>query len=213
MIQSFRSTPAAKPTVVQGELVLREAFDYDSLNTGTVRQIQTAAQRIRHMMKRTLEDLIAVGNDLLAVKETLPHGKFGPWLRVEFGWTERTARNFMTVAQRFGPRTEIISELRIEPTAAYLLASPSAPPEASTAALQRAQRGERITTSVAKEILSSFRRKPERRENASSAELLTGRLWGQLLEVLESFRQQWDTGHVSVLARQLRDFADSLEAK
>lgn len=157
--------------------------------------------------------MIAIGNDLLVVKENLPYGKFGPWLRVEFGWTERTARNFMNVAQRFGPRTEIISELRIEPTAAYLLASPSVPPEASMAALQRAQRGERITAVVAKEILSSFRRKPERRENASSGELLTGRLWGRLLEVLESFRHQWEPRHVSVLARQLRDFADSLEAK
>jgi hypothetical protein len=75
--------------------------------------------------RRTLRNLIAVGNDLLAVKEVLPHGHFGPWLRAEFGWTERAAQHFMTVAQRFGPKSEIISDLRIDPTAAY----PYAPEE------------------------------------------------------------------------------------
>jgi hypothetical protein len=55
MNQCFRSTPAARPTAVKGELVFHESFDYASLNTGVVRQIQRAAQHIRHMMKRTLE--------------------------------------------------------------------------------------------------------------------------------------------------------------
>jgi hypothetical protein len=213
MIQPFRSTLPARQTAEQRELRILESFDYASLDAGVVCQVQIAAQRIRQMVKRTLEDLIAVGNNLLAVREALPYGQFGPWLRAEFGWTERTARNFMIVAQRFGPKAEILSELSIEPTAAYLLAAPSAPQEASVAALERAQRGERITASVAREILNSFRKEPERRESASSVEVPAGRLWRQLLEVLESFRRQWDPRQVSVLARQLRDFADSLEEK
>jgi hypothetical protein len=74
-----------------------------------------------------LEDVIAVGDELLAAKARLPYGRFGPWLQAEFGWTERTARHFMAVAERFGPKAEIISELAIAPTAAYLLAAPSTP--------------------------------------------------------------------------------------
>ncbi len=106
-----------------------------------------------------------------------------------------------------------MSDLTIDLTAAYLLSAPSVPKEASAMALARAQSGERITASVAKEILGSLRSKSERSEQTSSDEWQTGKLWGQLLEVLETFRRQWDPHQVAVLARQLRDFADSLEEK
>jgi hypothetical protein len=211
MTQPFRSTPPAEEAAAQREIVLLNPFDYTPLAAETAQQVQAAAQRIRQLVQRTLEDLIAVGNSLLAVKQTLPYGSFGPWLRAEFGWTERTARNFMTVAQRFGPKTEIISDLQIEPTAAYLLAAPSVPEEASVAALRRAENGERITISVAKEILGSFRRKPRRRERTTPVEWSTEKLLGQVLELLESLRQRWGSRRLAVLARQLRDFADSLE--
>jgi hypothetical protein len=29
------------------------------------------------------------------------HGQFGPWLKAEFGWSEHSAQNFMSVAERF----------------------------------------------------------------------------------------------------------------
>jgi hypothetical protein len=44
-----------------------------------------------------VEDIIEVGNDLQAVKDALPHGQFLPWLKAEFGWSERSAQNFMSV--------------------------------------------------------------------------------------------------------------------
>jgi hypothetical protein len=191
--------------------VLLEPFDYSPLDADVIRRVRTAAERIRQMVKRTLEVLIAVGEELLAVKQALPHGDFGPWLRVEFGWTERTARNFMTVAERFGPKTEIISDLRIDPTAAYLLAAPSAPEEASEAAVKRAEDGERITVAVAKQILDSLRKRQGRPRRTASYELPSPKLLGELLGTLESLRRRWDPRHVSVLARQLREFADSLE--
>jgi hypothetical protein len=40
------------------------------------------------------------------------------------------AQNFMAVAGAFGPKTDIIADLAIQPTAAYLLAAPSVPDEA-----------------------------------------------------------------------------------
>src|SRR5262245_16411051 len=113
------------------ELIVRlPRFDYSCVNGNVAERARSTAERIREGGKRTLEDLIAVGNDLLATKAALPHGQFGPWLEAEFGWTERTARNFMAVAEAFGPKTEIISDLAIAPTAAYLLAAPSTPEEA-----------------------------------------------------------------------------------
>jgi hypothetical protein len=211
MSQPFRPAPVDEPGS-QGVIAFMERLDHAPLDANVIRRVQMAAQRIRQVVKRTLEDLIAVGNELLAVKHELSHGHFGPWLRAEFGWTERTARNFMTVAQRFGPRAEMISDLRIDPTAAYLLAAPSVPEAASEAALQRAEFGERITVAIAREILGTLRNRPPPRSRASSAEQPPGKLLGLLLESLESFRRRWDPPHVSVLARHLREFADSLEA-
>ena len=212
MSRPFRSAPAGE-TASPGEQVILEPFDYTPLGADVAQQVQTVAARIRQLVKRTLEDLIAVGTDLLAVKAALPHGSFGPWLRAEFGWTERTARNFMTVALRFGPKTEMVSDLRIDPTAAYLLATPSAPEEASEVAVTRAEAGERISVAVAKQILDALRNKRVRQRRTSTPELPAEKLLGQLLELLESFRQRWDPRRDSALARQLREFADSLEEK
>src|ERR1051326_6685695 len=111
-------------------VVVDERFDYSPLEKKVAEKVQSAAERIRQSMKRTIESIIEVGNDLIAAKEALPHGRFGHWLRAEFAWTERTAQNFIAVAERFGPKSEMISDLKIEPTAAYLLAAPSAPDQA-----------------------------------------------------------------------------------
>lgn len=195
----------AKPP--KGELVV-VGFNYDLLETRVAEQARSSAQRIRDKVKRTIEDIIEVGNDLLAVREALPHGQFGPWLVAEFGWTERTARNFMAVAERFGPKTEMISDLTIQPTAAYLLAAPSAPDEAREAAIERAEAGEQITTAVAKEILAETRKKSRpRRKKTMPAEKLGVRL----VKALERYRERWPAKELSELARYLREFADSLE--
>src|SRR5918912_824865 len=139
---------AKEPT---GELVVIEPqpFDYSSLEGKTAEKVQAAAERIRQTVKRTIEDIIEIGNELLAVKEALEHGQFGAWLRAEFGWTDRTARNFMGVAEQFGSKTETISDL-IEPTAAYLLAAPSASDEARQAAIGLAEEGKPVTAKVAR---------------------------------------------------------------
>jgi hypothetical protein len=97
---------------------------------------------------RAVRVVVKVGQGLLAVKEALPHGQFLPWLPAEFGWVERTAYNFMSVAQRFELAT--IANLPIQPTAAYLLAAPSVPDEARQVAVEKAEAGEEINTAVAR---------------------------------------------------------------
>lgn len=191
----------------KGELVV-VGFDYSPLETVVATQLQETAARIRERLKKTVEDIIEVGNDLLAVKEALPHGQFGPWLKAEFGWGERTAQNFMSVAERFGVKTEIIADLTIQPTAAYLLAAPSVPDEARQVAFKRAEAGEKITTSVAKEILAETRKKKRPRRVRS---LPTDKLAVRLGHVLNRYRERWNAKELSELARQLREFADALE--
>jgi len=120
------------------------------------------------------------------------------------------AQNFMSVAERFGVKSAIIADLTIQPTAAYLLAGPSVPDEAREKAVERAEAGEQITTAVAKEIVAETRKKKRpRRQKSQPAEKLSGRLG----KVLERYRERWDPKEMAELARQLREFADSLSGK
>jgi hypothetical protein len=192
----------------KGELVVAApGFDYSHLEAPVAEQVRATAERIRQKVKQTLEDIITVGNDLLAVKVALPHGQFGPWLEAEFGWTDRMARNFMAVAERFGPKAEMISDLGIAPTAAYMLAAPSTPTEARQAAIERAEAGEQITTSVAREIVAEARKK----DATQARPLPPEELGPRLIKVLERYRERWSPKALAELARQLREFADTLE--
>ena len=113
----------------------------------------------------------------------------------------------MAVAEGFG-KTETISDLTIQPTAAYLLAAPSAPDEAREAAIERAEAGEQITTAVAKEILAETRKKKRpKQQRALSADKLGLRLD----KSLERYKERWNQKELSDLARHLREFADALE--
>ena len=190
----------------KGELVV-VGFNYDLVETKVAEQARSSAERIRQKVQKTIEDIIEVGQELVAVKDAVGHGHFGPWLRAEFGWTERTAQNFMSVAERFGGNTKLISDLSIDATAAYLLAAPSAPDEARQTAVERAEAGEQITTAVAKEILAETRKKRPRRKKAVPSEKLGLRL----VSLLERYKERWNPKELSELARQLREFADALE--
>jgi hypothetical protein len=50
----------------KGELVV--GFNYDLLETKLADKLRNAADRIRERIKKTIEDIIEVGNELLAVK-------------------------------------------------------------------------------------------------------------------------------------------------
>jgi hypothetical protein len=187
--------------------IVPPGFSYSPLDRPTADRLRSAAVRIRAKIKRTLQDIIDVGNELRAAKAVLARGQFGPWLRAEFGWSERTARNFMAVAERFGPKTAMIADSAISPTAAYLLASPSAPDAARRAALDQAEAGRPVTVAVARDLLNKARKKAGAKPVLLPAEQLTRHL-GKLLEL---YRVRWSPERLDDMARQLRQFADKLE--
>jgi hypothetical protein len=196
------------PKQPKGELVVVSGFDY-SLVGDAADKVRSSAEKIRRTVQKTIGDIIEVGQELLAVKEAVGHGHFGAWLRAEFGWTERTAQNFMSVAERFGSNPKLISDLTIQPTAAYLLAAPSVPDEARQVAIEKAEAGEAITTAVAKEIVAEAKKKkrPKRRKAVPA-----DKLGVRLIKMLRRYQERWP-GELSELARHLREFADALDMR
>lgn len=68
-------------------------------------QVVTLAQRadrIRHFQADVQRGIVNLGLELIAAKEQCGHGHWAAWLEAEFAMTQRTANNFMRVAERFG---------------------------------------------------------------------------------------------------------------
>lgn len=125
-------------------------FDYAGIPAETVTEVRAAAERIRVRMKRTAEDIIAIGLDLIAVKEKLSHGAFLPWIETEFGMSENAARNFMRVATRYGSKSANIADLT--PSVLYELAAPSTPEPVRQIVEQKAEAGESVSVEEVKQL-------------------------------------------------------------
>lgn len=133
-------------------------FNYADLDTETCIVVQQRTGEIKAVMKRAARDIIEIGEKLSEVKARLGYGKFGEWLESEFEWSERTARQFMTVADTF--KSANFADLQIAPSALYLLAAPSTPDAARDEAIARAEAGETITHSTARDIVAEHKAPP-----------------------------------------------------
>lgn len=112
-------------------------------------ELTAATERIKLRLRRTAEDIIAIGQDLISIKKSLPHGEFLPWIEREFEMKERTARNFISVAERF-PKSAIIADFK--PSVLYELAAPSTPPEVVQQVTAKVEQGETVTVAQVKEL-------------------------------------------------------------
>lgn len=107
--------------------LIQATFDYGLLDEGTRVRLQVRAESIRSRLKRTAEDIVAIGQDLIEAKNDLGHGQFIPWLKAEFDMTEMSAVRFMQVAKRFGEGTKSNNLLDLSVSVLYELAAPSTP--------------------------------------------------------------------------------------
>ena len=57
---------------------------------------------VKFYLNQTAQNIIEVGKRLNQAKAMLPHGEFKNWLEENFKLSQRTANNFMAVAERFG---------------------------------------------------------------------------------------------------------------
>jgi Protein of unknown function (DUF3102) len=117
------------------------------------RTLARHATEIRRLGKQVVSDVIEIGRLLVESKKLAGHGNWLSWLEKEFGWTDKTAENFMNVARFSAGKIETVSNLNLPMRGLYLLAAPSTPETATQEVISRAEAGEPVTLNTVKEIV------------------------------------------------------------
>jgi predicted transcriptional regulator len=134
------------------------AFDYAPLGN-SAETVKAIAKSINQKMRATAASIIAIGRELRTARGILGVSVFGHWIEAEFGFTDRTARNYIAVAQRLGQYEDRIST--IPPATLYVLAAKSVPEEAIETVIARTEAGETVSREEAREIIDESRDTPE----------------------------------------------------
>jgi len=114
------------------------------------------AEGIRALGKQTVDNIIEIGRRLTECKRICGHGNRLPWLEREFGWTDKTAENFINV-HKVASKFENFSNLDLPLSGLYLLAAPSTPESAKTEIIERATTGEVLPVSDIKSTVERHR--------------------------------------------------------
>lgn len=134
--------------------ISRNNFDYSKFDSETSVFVREQTEEIRGLMRRTAQGILDIGQKLLDIKGKLGHGNFSYWLKTEFNWSEPTAQRFMQVARKF--KSINLMNLEIAPSALYILSAPSTSDVVRDEAIARAQAGESISYTTAKEIKQHY---------------------------------------------------------
>jgi myosin heavy subunit len=176
-----------------------DLFDYAGLTSSVALEVRSAAERIRVRMRRTAEDIIAIGFDLIAVKDRLPHGDFLPWVKTEFGMKPTSASYFMNAARTYGDKLSIIENL--SPTVIFELASPSTTEPVRDTIEQKAASGETVTVEEVKRLKRELEETTKRAENSAGE--------------AERFKKQAETlleGQAALVEKAKQEAREKIEA-
>ena len=119
-------------------------FDYSTLQSERRAIVRQRTEEIKERLKRSAQDIWEIGQKLFEVRSQLAYGNFDRWLKAEFGWSRRTAYNFIKVYEAF-PECATVAQVSIAASALYQLSSPSTPQKVRNELIQRAKEGEKIT--------------------------------------------------------------------
>lgn len=135
------------------ETIKESAFSHEIANNETSFVLNCTLE-IKRLHKQTQENIIKIGQLLLEVKRRLAHGQFTEWIEKEFSWSTDTAQRFMNAAKLAEEKPQIaVFANQIDTSALYLVAKPSTPENVRQEIVLRAEAGERIRHSTAKELI------------------------------------------------------------
>lgn len=123
---------------------VQKVFNYRVLETEKCTIVKRRTEEIKQRLIRAAQDIWEIGQKLVEVRLWLKHGQFEVWLKAEFGWSHRTAYNFINVYEAFH-KTANFAEIDMAASALYLLAAPSTSQDIRDKFLNQAREGERIT--------------------------------------------------------------------
>jgi hypothetical protein len=133
-------------------------FDYEILDSEQRQVIQQRTGEIKERLRRSAQDIWEIGEKLAQVRSQLKHGQFETWLKAEFGWSRRTAYNFINVYETLAERATL-AQIDIATSALYLLAAPSTPQNVREEFLQRAHEGQTITYKNIRQVIEEEKSK------------------------------------------------------
>jgi hypothetical protein len=136
------------------------AFDYATIPPADRSWLRDRTAAVKLTSRSIAAEVTAIGMTLAAVKERIGHGRFQQWCAAELPWSMRQTQRLMQVGKIFGDLAEKRHCVAFEPTALFLLAQPSTPQGAREYALELASGGQKVSASVAKEIVNGWRRVP-----------------------------------------------------
>ncbi len=160
-------------------------FDYAALPVNDAMELSAIKERIKIRLKRTAEDIIEIGLDLIEAKRIAGHGGFEKWLTAEFEMGLSSAKRFIQVAEKLGGKSPNLGDLK--PSAIYLLAQDSTPEEVRTEIIERIEDGETINSA---EIQRLKKENAELAQKASLSERDNEELHQQL-ELVEANHQSF----------------------
>lgn len=138
----------------------QDEFDYTQLNQENRLLIQQHTQELKERLQRTAQDIWEIGQKLAEVRARLKHGQFDTWLKAEFGWSRRTAYNFINVYETFSERAKF-AHFNIATSALYLLASPSTPQDIKEQFIEVAAAGQKVTHKEIRKAIESRNKSQE----------------------------------------------------
>lgn len=148
---------------------LKQGFDYETINQENRFVIQQRTKELKERLQRTAQDIWEIGQKLADVRSRLKHGEFEAWLEAEFGWSRRTAYNFIRVYEAFQEDAKF-AQTNIAPSALYILASPSTPQSIRDKFIQQAKTGNKVTHKDILQAVSKQKLKPAANETAQPSE-------------------------------------------
>jgi len=185
------------------------------------------AEQVRAAAKRTIKDIIKIGELLTKAKRRVGHGGWLQWIEREFQWSADTAENFVSLF-RFS-RTARFRNARDlpAPSALFVLARGSTPEAVRDAIMVRVEAGEKVTAreikldiakhhAVEEVETAEYHSRRRRIDGPSPEDYLAMRrrqYFREMIERMLSFREHGVLDHPEMAADVLRslDRRDGLE--
>lgn len=166
---------------------MNEPTLFDMSEIQATGQVVQATERIKLRLKRTAEDIIAIGQDLILIKAELGHGNFEKWIQVHFEMKKTSSYVFINAAERFGSNVQI---LNVSPSIIYELAAPSTPDSVIEEVTAKVEAGEVVSVKEVKELKRQAKEAEEEKERIHKELSVNKQMVNFLKKDIEEFNQE-----------------------